>query len=120
MEKSLKFRQSKGNNSSITDDIPSKLHVHNITIVMYIQYEFHEMLSISYLFMAIRGRQKSLKFRQSKNNNSTITDNTPFYVHVHNFTMAIYIQHKFHEIPSICYLAVDGFRLDRRKDGWKD
>ena len=36
-KKSLKFRQSKGNNSSITDDTLMKLKVHNNTMVMFIQ-----------------------------------------------------------------------------------
>ena len=51
-KKSLKFRQSKGNNSTITDDIPIKLHVHILTMVIYIQYMFHEISSISYPVMA--------------------------------------------------------------------
>ena len=42
--KSLKFWQSMGNNSSITDDTQMKLHVHN-TMVIYIQYKFHERTS---------------------------------------------------------------------------
>ena len=40
-KKSLKFRQSKGNNSSITDDNLLKLHKHNHTIVIYTQYKVH-------------------------------------------------------------------------------
>ena len=32
--KSLKFRQSKGNNSAITDDTPIKLHMHNLTMAL--------------------------------------------------------------------------------------
>ena len=40
-KKSLKFSQSKGNNSSITDYTLKKLHMHNHTIVLYIQDKFH-------------------------------------------------------------------------------
>ena len=42
----MKFRQSKGNNSSITNDTLVKLHVHNYTVVIYIQYKVHEITSI--------------------------------------------------------------------------
>ena len=52
VKRSLKFRKSKGNNSSITDDTLMKLHVHNHTMTIYIQYEFHEMSSIGYKVMA--------------------------------------------------------------------
>ena len=48
---SLEFRQSKGNNSSITDATLMPLHVHNHAIVIYIQYKFHEIPSIGYLVM---------------------------------------------------------------------
>ena len=34
-----------------------KLHLHNHTVVMYIQYKFHEMPSIGYLVMAEDGNQ---------------------------------------------------------------
>ena len=51
----MKFRQSKGNNSAITDDIP-KIHVHNIIIVIYIQYKFHELPFIGYLVMTKDGK----------------------------------------------------------------
>ena len=53
--KSLKFRQSKANNCAKTDD-PDKLHVHNLTIVIYIQYKFHNIPSIGYLVMAEDGK----------------------------------------------------------------
>ena len=49
--------------------------MHNHTIVIYIQCKFHEIQSIGYLVMAEDGK-KSLKFRQSKGNNSSITDGT--------------------------------------------
>ena len=39
--KILKFRQSKGNNSAITNGVTIKLHVYNPTIVINIQYTFH-------------------------------------------------------------------------------
>ena len=111
----MKFRQSKGDNSYITDDTLMKLHLHNHTMVLYIQYKFHEIPFISYLVMVEIGEK--IKFRQSKGNNSAITYDTPIKLHVHNLTMVIYIQYKFHEIPSIGYLvmAEDG-RMDSRAD----
>ena len=113
----MKFRQSKGNNSSITEDIMMKLHVHNHAMVIYIQYEFHEIPSIGYLVMA-EDRKKLLKFWQSKNHNSTITDATLMKLHVHNHTMVIYGQYMFHEIQSIGYLVMteDG-KTDGHPDG---
>ena len=51
-KKTLKFRQSKGNSSSVTDDTLSKLQVHNPIIVICIQYKCHEITSIGYLVMA--------------------------------------------------------------------
>ena len=77
-KKSLKFRQSKGDNSIITHDTLKQLHVHNLIMVIYIQYKFHEIPSIGYLVMAEDGK-KSLKFRQSKGNSSAITGNTQKY-----------------------------------------
>ena len=56
MGKTLKFRQWKGNNSAITDDTLIKLHVHNLTMVIYIQYKLNEIPSIGYLVMAERGQ----------------------------------------------------------------
>ena len=56
MEKSLKFRQSKGNNSAITDNTLMKLCVHNHTMVVYIQYKLHETPSIGYLVMGEIGK----------------------------------------------------------------
>ena len=47
-KKSVKLRRSKGNNSAITDGTQIKLHVHNLTMVIYIQYKFHESPSIGY------------------------------------------------------------------------
>ena len=51
-KKSLKFRQSKGNNSYITDDTMMKRHLHNHIMVIYIQYNFDKIPSIGYLVMA--------------------------------------------------------------------
>ena len=45
-----------------------------------------------------------MKFRQS--NNASITENTLIKLHMHNHTMVIYIQCKFHESPSIDYLVM--------------
>ena len=56
MEKSLKFRQSNGNNSSIIGDILMKLPLHHLTMVLYIQYKFDEILSIGYQVMAEDGK----------------------------------------------------------------
>ena len=51
-------------------------------------------------------RKKSLKCRQSKGSYSTIADDTLMKLHMHNHTMFIYIQYKFHEIPSIGNLVM--------------
>ena len=56
VKKSLKFRQTKGNYTAIPDDSPIKLHAHNLTMVIYIQYKFYQMLSIGYLVMAQDGK----------------------------------------------------------------
>ena len=46
-----------GNNSSTSDDTLMNLHVHNYTMVVYIQYKFHEIPSIGYLVMAEDGKK---------------------------------------------------------------
>ena len=80
----------------VTDGTLIKLHLHSLTIVIYIQYKYHEIPSIGYLVMA-EDRKKSLKFRHSKGNNSAITDGNAIKLHVQNLTIVIYIQYKFHE-----------------------
>ena len=55
MEKSLKCRQSKGNDSSITDYSLMKLHILNQTIVIYIKYKFHKVPFIIYRVLAEDG-----------------------------------------------------------------
>ena len=62
--------------------------------------------------------EKSLKFRQSKDNISVITDNTQIKLHAHHLTMVIYTQYKFHALPSIGYLvmAEDG----KPTVGWRN
>ena len=50
--KSLKFRQSKGNSSSIADDTLMKRHVQNHKMFIFIQYKFQEISFIGYLVMA--------------------------------------------------------------------
>ena len=51
-KKTLKFRQSRGQwFPALTDDTPNKLHVHNLTMVIYILYKLHELPSIGYLVM---------------------------------------------------------------------
>ena len=66
-----------------------KLNIHNHTMAIYIIYKFHESLSIAYKVMA-DDEKKSLKFMQSKGNNSSINDDT-LKPHMHNHTMVIYI-----------------------------
>ena len=51
-KKSLKFRQSKGNKTSIADDTLMKLYMHNHNMFIYIQYKFHEIQFLDYLVMA--------------------------------------------------------------------
>ena len=68
---------------------------------IYIQYKFHEIPAFGYLVMT-EDRKKSLKFRQSKGDNSSITQDTL----VHNHNKFIYIKYKYHEIPSLGYLVM--------------
>ena len=74
-------------------------------MVIYIRDKFQEIPFIGYLVMAEDG-EKTLKFRQSKGDNSSITDNTLMKILMHNHTIVIYIQYKFPEIPSIGYLVM--------------
>ena len=55
-EKTLKLRQSKGNNSYTTDDTPMKLHMHNHPMVIYIKRKFLEISFIGYQVMAEEGK----------------------------------------------------------------
>ena len=64
-------------------------------MVIYIQYKFQEISFIGYLVMAEDRKKKSLKFGQSKGDNSSITHDTLRKLNVHNHTMVIYIQYKF-------------------------
>ena len=57
---SLKFRQSKGNNSSVTDDILMKLNVHNNTVVIYIPYKFQEISFIGHQGLATKSKFRLL------------------------------------------------------------
>ena len=86
--------------------------MHSHTIVMYIQYKFNEIPSIGYLVIA--EDVKSLKFSKSKGNNSAITHDYPIILHVHNITMVIYIQYKFHDFLSIGYFVM---AEEGKKDG---
>ena len=117
MEISLKFRQSKGNNSSIAKANLLKRHVHSYTIVIFIQHQFHEISSISYYIME---DGKLLKILAIKGNSSSITKATLMKFHMHNHNMVKNIQYKFHGIPSIGYLVMAkyGRLMDRRMDGW--
>ena len=70
-----------------------KLHFHNHTMVIYIQDKFQEIPFIGYLVMA-EDRKKTLKFRQSKGDNSSINDDTLMKLLMHNHTIVIYVQYK--------------------------
>ena len=61
-----------------------------------------------------------LKFRQSKGNNSFITDDTLVKLRVHNHNMVLYIQYTFHEIPFIGYLVMADHENTSGNTGWKD
>ena len=50
---SQKTPQTRANNSALPDDSPTNLYVHNLTMAIYIQYKFHEILSIGYLVMCL-------------------------------------------------------------------
>ena len=78
-------------------------------MVIYIQYKFQEISFNGYQVMA-EDEKNSLKLRQSKGDNSSITKTTLMKLLVHNHTMVIYNQYKFYNIPSISYLdmAEDG------------
>ena len=89
---------------------------------IYIQYKLHDIPSISYKITVDDGK-KSLKFRQSKGNNSSITNVTLMKLNLHNYTMVINIQYKFHEIPSIDSGWKDGQtggQEDGQKGGWTE
>ena len=51
-----KNRGNLGNQRAITDDTPIILHMHNLTMFIYIQYKIHEIPSIGYLVMAEDGK----------------------------------------------------------------
>ena len=68
-------------------------------MVIYIQHKFHEIPSIGYLVMA--EDKTNVKLRESKGNNSAITDDTPINLHVHNLNMVIYIQYQFHVLSQL-------------------
>ena len=70
-------------------------------MVIYIQYKFHEIPFICYLDMTEDGWMEGWKFRQSKDNNFSITNDILMKLHVYHHTIVIYIQYKFYEIPSI-------------------
>ena len=69
-------------------------------MAIYIQCTFHKIPSIGYKVMA-EDDKKTLKFGQSKDNNSSISDDTMVKLHVHYHIMVICIHFKFHEIPSM-------------------
>ena len=64
---------------------------------------FHEIPLIGYLFMA---EDRKIIEMQSKGNTSSRTNDTLMILHVHNHTIVIYIQYKFHEITSFGYLVM--------------
>ena len=47
-----------------------------------------------------------MKFQQSKGNNSYFNHDSLMKLHMHNHTMVVYNQYKFHEFPSIGYLVM--------------
>ena len=59
-----------------------------------------------YLVMVEDGK-KTFRFRQSKDNNSFVSNVTLMELHVHNQTIVIYIQYKFQDNPFIDYQDVD-------------
>ena len=61
--------------STITDNSPIKLHMHNLIMVIYIQYKFHEIPSIGYLEMAEDGKTDGQ--RQNNIPPSLVGDNNP-------------------------------------------
>ena len=61
---SLKFKRPKGINSVLTNYTPIKLHVHTLIMAIYIQYKFHEILSVGYLVMAEVRKWDGRKDRQ--------------------------------------------------------
>ena len=63
-------------------------------------FKLYEIPLFAYLFMAYEGK-KSLKFRQTKSNNSSPTDDILMKLYVNYQTMAIYTQYKFQEIQEI-------------------
>ena len=73
------------------------------------------------LLVTLTGRNDSSKLRQSRGINTSIAYEIVMKAHVHQHTMVIYIQYKFHEIAFIGYvdMAEDG-KTDERKDGRKD
>ena len=70
------------------------------TMVIYTWYKFHEIPLSAYKVMAEDGKIIEI---YAKSNNSSITDYSLVKLHMHNHTMVIYVQGKFHEIPSITY-----------------
>ena len=90
----------------MTNYTSMKLHVHNYTIVIYIQYKVNEIQFIAYKVMAEDGK-KSLKFMQSKGDNYSITDDNLMKLPMYNHDIAMYTQYKFHDISStIGYLVM--------------
>ena len=90
-----------------------KFCIHNHTMVIKIKYKFHEIPKVANKVMA-EDEKNTLKFRQLKGNNSSITDDTLMKLHVHNHTMVIYIQFTFHEIPFIINIVM----ADDGKNHW--
>ena len=90
-----------------------KLHVHNQTIVIYIQYNLQDISIIGYLVMAGYAK-KSLKFRQSRGDNSCITNETPIELHVHNHTMVIYIKYNFSISSRNCNYRLPRYAEDEK------
>ena len=73
----------------------TRTYIKNITTTCsYIfNTSFNEIPSFGYLVM-VEDRKNSLKFRQLKGNNSSITDYTLLKLNMHSNTIVIYIQYK--------------------------
>ena len=100
--KSLTLWQSMGNNSSLSDGILMKLHVHCHTMVIFTQNKFNDIQFLALISYGW-GLNKSFKFKQLKGNYSSIADYILTKLQVHNPIMVIYDQYQCLEIQSIAY-----------------
>ena len=83
----LNCRQSKGNNSSLTEYTLMKLHVHKHIMVIYIQFKFHDSPSITYKVMA--------EDSQNQRNLSNQRAIPKIKLHLHNHIMIFILSISF-------------------------